>query len=269
MNPWWIALIAFASCSAAMAAMWWYARAKRNYGYVDVAWGGGVGLCAVLFAALVDGDPVRRLLVGGMALVWATRLTWHLFRRVHNAEEDGRYQTMRQSLGDKADRGFFAFFQLQATWCVLFALPMLGATAGLDQPIGWREAVGVMVWLVAVVGELIADHQLAAFRSSTNDRTQVCQVGLWRYSRHPNYFFEWLGWWAYVAIGVTGPLGAMTLLGPLVMLVFLFTATGIPPTENRAIKSRGDRYRRYQQTTSVFLPWPPRHGSHATSERTA
>lgn len=258
MNLWLIALIGFGLCSAGMAGLWAYARARHNYGYVDVAWGAGVGLCAVLFASLVDGDPIRRGMVGAMALVWSARLTWHLFRRVHNAEEDGRYQNMRRSLGDNADRGFFVFFQLQATWCLLFALPMLGATAGIDRPVGVLDALGVAIWLVAVLGETAADRQLDAFRKAPANRGEVCRRGLWRFSRHPNYFFEWVGWWAYVAIGVTGPLGAMTLLGPLMMLVFLFAVTGIPATEYRSIMSRGEKYRDYQRRVSVFVPAPPR-----------
>jgi steroid 5-alpha reductase family enzyme len=99
---------------------------------------------------------------------------------------------------------------------------------------------------------------LQAFRSNSRNKGKVCRDGLWRYSRHPNYFFEWTHWWAYVLIGWQAPYGWATLFGPVIMLVFLFKVTGIPPTEENALRSRGDAYREYQRTTSVFFPWPPK-----------
>jgi steroid 5-alpha reductase family enzyme len=112
--------------------------------------------------------------------------------------------------------------------------------------------------LVAVAGEAIADRQLQRFRENPANRGQVCQTGLWRYSRHPNYFCEWLHWWAYVACSGLRPVTLWGLLGPLAMWWFLNRVTGIPPTEAQSLKSRGEAYRRYQQTTSRFFPWPPR-----------
>jgi steroid 5-alpha reductase family enzyme len=114
---------------------------------------------------------------------------------------------------------------------------------------------GVIVWLIAVAGETIADRQLARFRRDPANRGQVCRAGLWRYSRHPNYFFEWVHWLSYVLIGHGEWL---TWIGPVGMLLFLFRVTGIPYTEMQALKSRGDRYREYQSTTNVFFPWFPR-----------
>jgi steroid 5-alpha reductase family enzyme len=121
-------------------------------------------------------------------------------------------------------------------------------------PDAW-VGVGVAVWVVAVAGEWIADRQLARFRADPGSRGRVCRAGLWRYSRHPNYFFEWLHWWAYVPIGHAQPL---TFLGPAAMLLFLLRVTGIPYAERQALASRGEAYRAYQRATSAFLPWPPR-----------
>jgi steroid 5-alpha reductase family enzyme len=114
------------------------------------------------------------------------------------------------------------------------------------------------VWIISVGGEWLADRQLARFRQDPSNKGKVCRQGLWRYSRHPNYFFEWVHWWAYVLIGIGGPWGWLTLFGPAVMLVFLLKITGVPPTEKRALQSRGEAYREYQRTTSVFFPWPPK-----------
>ncbi len=124
-------------------------------------------------------------------------------------------------------------------------------------PNAW-DIAGVLVWLLAVGGERTADAQLERFRADPANRGRTCRVGLWRLSRHPNYFFEWLHWWSYVLIGFAAPLGWLTLLGPAVMLLFLLRITGIPMTELRAIESRGDAYREYQRTTSAFFPWPPK-----------
>jgi steroid 5-alpha reductase family enzyme len=122
-----------------------------------------------------------------------------------------------------------------------------------------RHNAGIVaVAVLALGGEAIADAQLSRFRRDPANRGTVCRTGLWRYSRHPNYFFEWVHWWAYVLIGIAAPWGWLALFGPALMLLFLFKITGIPPTEARALESRGDAYREYQRTTSVFVPWPPR-----------
>jgi steroid 5-alpha reductase family enzyme len=117
------------------------------------------------------------------------------------------------------------------------------------------EYVGIGFWLVAVIGESIVDAQLAAFRREPANRGHVCERGLWNYSRHPNYFFEWLVWVAWAIYAAASPFGWLALICPLVMLFFLFRVTGIPATEAQALRSRGQEYARYQRTTSAFVPW--------------
>jgi len=214
---------------------------------------------AVLFAAQGDGDPARRVLLVILAGGWGFRLAWYILRdRVLRGEEDGRYRRMREHWGENAQRNLFLFFQAQAVFVVIFAVPFLAVAhagrSGLDV---W-DWLGLAIWLIAVMGESLADRQLARFRADSNNRGKVCQTGLWKYSRHPNYFFEWVHWWAYVAMGLLGSWGWATLLGPLMMLLFLFRFTGIPHTERQALLSRGEAYRAYQRSTSVFIPWFPR-----------
>ncbi len=128
-----------------------------------------------------------------------------------------------------------------------------------DHPsLGPGEIAGIALWLAAIAGETLADRQLAQFRAKPANRGKTCRAGLWRYSRHPNYFFEWLHWWSYVLMGINVSNGWVTLIGPVVMLFFLFYITGIPHTEKQAVASRGDDYREYQRTTSMFFPWPPK-----------
>jgi len=128
-----------------------------------------------------------------------------------------------------------------------------------DQPVPrWSDVLAIAVWIVAIAGEGVADRQLARFRADPENRGKTCRAGLWRYSRHPNYFFEWVHWFTYVLLAFGSPYVWLTLAGPAVMLLFLYKVTGIPYTEKRALMSRGDDYRRYQETTSAFVPWFPR-----------
>ncbi|MHC4861771.1 MAG: DUF1295 domain-containing protein [Planctomycetota bacterium] len=229
--------LAWGAMALIMAALWLFQRSKRNAGIVDVAWSFGTGLAAVWFAATAAGPGARRLLVAALAGIWGFRLGVYLYRRVSSEAEDGRYRALREKWGEKTQRNLFVFFQLQAFWAVLFAAPMLVAAENTAPAPGIGDLVGALVWLVAMAGEWTADRQLARFRSDPGNAGQVCREGLWRYSRHPNYFFEWVHWWAYVAIGVGGPFGWLTLAGPAVMLLFLTKITGIPPTESRALRS--------------------------------
>jgi steroid 5-alpha reductase family enzyme len=117
---------------------------------------------------------------------------------------------------------------------------------------------GIAVWVASIAGESIADRQLARFRADPAHRGRTCRAGLWRYSRHPNYFFEWLHWFTYVALAVGSPLPWLSLAGPIVMYVFLRWVSGIPFTEAQALRTRGEDYRRYQQSTPLLFPWFPR-----------
>jgi steroid 5-alpha reductase family enzyme len=151
----------------------------------------------------------------------------------------------------------FWFFQSQAVACAVFAVPLLLALLN-ERPLGWLDALAVVIWLAAVTGETLADRQLARFRHDQRNRGRVCRSGLWAWSRHPNYFFEWLHWWSYVCLAWGAPWGWLAVIGPAVMLYLLLRLTGIPPTEAQAVRSRGEAYREYQRTTSAFIPWPPR-----------
>lgn len=249
-------LTAWAMLAVGFALLWLRQLRTRDATSVDAAWALSIAGLAAVYAAFGDGDPARRLLVAALAGAWGLRLAGHLLLdRVFSdtAEEDGRYRALREHWGARANAWLFLLYQGQAAVAVLCSLPLIGAMQGgpLD---GWAAA-GAGLWLVALTGEAIADRQLARFRADPANRGRVCREGLWRYSRHPNYFFEWLHWWAYVLIGHGAPL---TWLGPAVLLAFLFRITGIPYTERQALRSRGEAYREYQRTTSVFVPLPPR-----------
>jgi steroid 5-alpha reductase family enzyme len=243
-----------------MAVLWFWQRARRDATVVDVGWTLGFGLVALLGAVFGSGEPARRWLVGMVAAVWSLRLGLHLLlsRILGHPQEDGRYRALRTKWGDRAQPYFFVFFQAQALLAALFAgAPMLAMIRPGPFP-SFLDLVGLAVGLIAIFGEGLADRQLSGFRTDPANRGRTCRSGLWRYSRHPNYFFEWLHWWAYVLIAAGGPWWGLTLLAPALMLYFLLRVTGIPATEAQALASRGEDYRDYQRTTSAFIPWFPR-----------
>ena len=239
--------------------LWVVQATRRDAGIVDVGWSLGVGAIAILLAVASNGWAPRRALVGAMAGFWSLRLAAHIFvHRVLREGEDRRYAAMRKHWGRNAQPLFLVFFLAQALLVMLFALPFVPPTADPHEGFRWSDCLGIGIWLVAVGGESVADRRLARFRARPENRGKTCREGLWRYSRHPNYFFEWLHWWSYVALGWMGPGGWLTLVGPALMFLFLIFITGIPYAERQAIESRGDDYRDYQRTTSMFIPLPPR-----------
>lgn len=265
MSPWILLGYGWLGAGLVMVLIWAIQRRTNDAGIVDVVWAALIGVLSIFFAFSIGGYFARRLLIAALASIWALRLAGYLLIRVTRMPEDGRYRRLRQAWGDDAQKYLFWFFQIQASWALLFAAPMLIASRNTESPLGVLDAVGVVIWATSILGELIADRQLHRFRTNPASKGRVCSAGLWRYSRHPNYFFEWLHWWAYVAIGWHAPFGWLTLIGPVAMLLFLFKVTGIPPTERNALASRGEAYRQYQRTTSVFFPWPPAKANGATT----
>ena len=239
-----------------MTLLWLSAQVRKNANIVDVGWAAGMGLAALFLAATAAEEQPRRWFVGGLAAAWAFRLAGYLFaNRVVGKPEDGRYLALRKRWGERAGTMFLLVFLAQVILILLFAVPFRVAMAA-DRPLFdlW-DLAALAIWLASVVGESIADAQLAAFRADPAQRGLVCQRGLWSCSRHPNYFFEWLHWWTYCLLAIGQTWWWLTLIGPALMALFLFRVTGIPATEAHAIASRGDAYRRYQKTTSVFFPW--------------
>lgn len=255
-EPWlWLAWT-WGATAIAFAILWIVCHKINNAGYIDVAWATAIGVGAIVAAVMSQDGSGRSYFVALMGAAWAFRLAWHLFSRLYGKEEDGRYAYMRKYFGDKAPLVFFIFFQLQAGFVVLFLAPMISAM-NIGGPMGWREGLAAVIWLIAMRGEATADRQLAQFKADPENQGGVCKQGLWRYSRHPNYFFEWVHWFAYLTIGATlaTSIGYAALLGPVVMLIFLVFVTGIPYTEMRAVQSKGEAYKQYQRETSAFIPW--------------
>jgi steroid 5-alpha reductase family enzyme len=245
-----------------MLALWIYQRVKHDASAVDVGWTTGLGGLAVFYALMGPGTPSRKILIGFLAGFWAFRLAGYLLLdRIVHGDEDRRYRRLRAHWGRAAQRNFFFFYQAQGLLAVVLSLPFLLICFNAAPQLHPMEITAVGLWLVAIIGETVADRQLAAFRANPDNRGRTCRSGLWAYSRHPNYFFEWLNWCAYALMALPAPYGWAGLASPVIMLFLILKVTGVPPSEEQALASRGDDYRDYQRTTSVFIPWFPKRST--------
>lgn len=244
----------------AMLLVWFASVRLRNAGIVDIAWSAMFALLAAIYAWIGDGDPARRATGAAMMILWSLRLATHLGIRIfsHLDVEDGRYAALRASWGANADRKMLLFFLFQGLTNVALSIPVLIASSNSAPFPNAVELIAIALWLVALIGEGLADAQLRRFKANPANRGKVCDTGLWRYSRHPNYFFEWLVWCAFFLFALGSPWGWVAVYCPLLMLWFLYRVTGIPATEEQSLRNRGEAYRRYQQTTSAFVPWFPK-----------
>lgn len=256
----WPALLwGWAGSAVLMAVLHLVSVRVRNANWVDVGWAASLLGLILGFAASGTGAFEQRLLLGAVGGAWALRLTLHLLLdRAFGEPEDGRYAYLRAHFGTRANLHFVWFFQAQAVLAVGLSVPfLLWAHSDVAGVTPWQWA-GVVLFVAAKTGETIADRQLAAWRREPANRGKTCRSGMWRYSRHPNYFCEWLIWCAFAWIATPAPFGVWAWIAPAVMFVLITRVTGIPYTEMQAVRSRGDDYRAYQRTTSAFFPWPPR-----------
>lgn len=245
--------------SLIMAAGWAVQRATGNSGWVDVVWSFGLGI-AGLFLALVPG-PIsgRQLLVAVLIAAWSLRLGLHIAQRSMSGPEDARYAALRQEWGTRFQFRLFLFLQIQAAAAALLGLSMMLAAHNPAPFPRLLDFAGVAIMVIAVAGEGFADDQLRRFKKNPANKGRVCDAGLWAWSRHPNYFFEWLGWIAYalLAVGDWG-WGWLALSGPAFMYWLLVYVSGIPLLEQQMLKSRGDAFLAYQRRVSAFFPLPPK-----------
>ena len=253
-------LVAWASATLLMLVVWGiYYVYQRNAVLADVGFCLGFALMALGTGWLAAGNPIKKSVVSAMGTVYALRLGGYLYlTRFTGNPEDRRYQALRERWGSRAERFLFMYFIGQAPAMVVMFLPLL-VLMGNNNP-HWHvwEFSGVVVWMIGAGGEAMADHQLMRFRREPANAGKVCKEGFWKFSRHPNYFFEGVLWCGYVLMAVGMPNGWITLVGPLLMVWSLLKVTGIPLTEARAVQSRGEAYREYQRTTNAFIPWIPK-----------
>ena len=245
---------------AVMFGLWLLGIRNRNFSYVDIGWSVNFALLGALYAALAPGDLQRRLVIAAMFAAHGLRLGWHLSKRIIGEPEEGRYQQLRKDWagGGNLNLKFLGFFEFQAVLNAFLTLPLLIVSFNRAPQFHPLELAGTALFIVGILGESSADAQLAAFKRNPANKGGVCDVGLWRYSRHPNYFFEWLIWIAYAVFALASPHGWIAMAMPVLMLHFLINVTGLKATEEQALRTKGERYRVYQSRTSGFIPWLPK-----------
>ena len=260
MNAYGLFFSALGLVSLSAFAIWVWHLKLKNAGVIDIVWGLNLALAAAVFAALGPGWGPRRWAIAAMVSLTGLRLSYYLGRRVLGHPEEGRYVALRQEWGGNIELKFLGFFLFQAVLVSLLSMPYL--LASLNAAEGFRplEYLAMALFVTGFLGESTADVQLKAFKADVANKGKTCRNGLWNYSRHPNYFFEWVMWLSYFVYACASPWGWVTVYAPALMLHFLLNVTGVKITEEQCLRSRGEDYAKYQRETSMFVPLPKRRG---------
>jgi steroid 5-alpha reductase family enzyme len=255
---WELWLIGWGASALLLGVLYLRQLRTRDATAVDSGWGTALALCALLYALLAPGCLLQRLVICLPVAIENLRVAL-LVRYRHDGGEDRRYQELRRRWREKGREqlSFAIFYQAQALLAAGLSVVALLGSFNVDglTAVQW---VGIVLWVVAVGFEVVADRELTAFRRDPANKGGVMDRGLWRYSRHPNYFFQTLTWVAYALIAVAAPYGWLAFLAPALILYLVLFVTGVPPAEESSLRTRGDAYRRYQERTSVFVPWLPK-----------
>jgi steroid 5-alpha reductase family enzyme len=250
------------SLSLLMAGAFLVQQRTGNSGWVDTIWTFSLGLVGVgsaLWPVAGAAPNARQGLVAALVAVWSLRLGAHIAVRTAEITDDPRYAAFAKEWGVDSRRKMFIFLQNQGLGSIPLVFAIFVAARIPGDALRLQDYLGALILLAGIAGEALADAQLRRFRNQPANQGRVCDAGLWRWSRHPNYFFEWFGWLAYPVIALSPDYlwGLATLLAPVFMYWILVYVTGIPPLEQQMLRSRGGRYRDYQSRTSRFFPLPP------------
>jgi steroid 5-alpha reductase family enzyme len=258
-HRWQLWLLGWGAAALLLAVLYLLQRRTRDATAVDAGWAGSLVLIAGLTAALGPGELEHRLLILALAGLENLRIA-SLVRGRLGKGEDTRYAELRRRWRSRGREQltFAIFYQAQALVAAVLAIPFVLIAFNRNEGLALVEWAGLALWLVAAPLEALADRQLKRFKADPANRGRTMRYGLWRYSRHPNYFFQSLTWVAYALIALAAPWGWIGLAAPAFILFLILFVTGVKPAEERALESRGDDYRRYQRETSVFIPWFPR-----------
>jgi steroid 5-alpha reductase family enzyme len=256
-HRWQLWLACWAAAALLLGGLYLVQLRRRNATLVDAGWAGSLVLAAALCGILGPGDLSHRVLIAAIAGLENLRIALLVVRRA-GPDEDPRYRELRARwrARGREQRTFAIFYQAQALVAAALALPFVLTVFNRHDGLVAVEWIGAALWLVAATLELVADEQLRRFKA--RHRGGTLRSGLWRYSRHPNYFFQTLTWLAYGLVAVAAPWGALGFLSYVLILALVLFVTGVEPAEEQALRTRGDDYRRYQRETSMFVPWFPR-----------
>jgi steroid 5-alpha reductase family enzyme len=226
---------------------------KKRNDVADIAWGLGFVLLAWLAFFLGAQESVG-LLVALLVTLWGGRLAFHIYKRNHQKPEDYRYQKWRQEWGVWVyARSYFQIFILQGALLYIIALPILLINQGYQYELSHVMILGMFVWMIGFVFEVVGDKQLAQFVSDARNKGKILQTGLWRYTRHPNYFGEVAQWWGIWIIALGAPMGVYAIISPLLITFLILKVSGVPLLEEKL--KRNPEFAQYAARTSTFIPW--------------
>ena len=246
--------------SLIMTAAWAIQRVTGASGWVDTIWSFAVGIGGIAAVLLAEGLTERRWAAGVLVGLWALRLGGHIGLRTRGSGEDPRYEKLIEEWGPSAAWRLWLFLQVQAIAAFVLVLAVYLAASATGPFPAVTDILGLAVGIVALCGEALSDHQLSQFRKTPEAKKSVMEKGLWAYSRHPNYFFEWMFWLSWPLIAIAGSWWAplLALLAPIQMYWLLVHVSGIPPLEEHMLRSRGDQFRALQRRVNAFFPGPRR-----------
>ena len=252
-------LLAAAVIACQMVFLWLLSIPLRNVSIVDIGWGLGFVFVAWLATPEADGPPA---MLYSLVTVWGVRLAWYLWLRNHGKPEDYRYVAMREKHGSSfVWSSLLRVFALQGVIMWVIALPIMATGAeAISEPCSILTGCGVALWLTGMFFEVVGDWQLASFKSNVDNKGKVMDSGLWKYTRHPNYFGEFLIWWGHwlVSLALTDPTKTWwTIVSPALMTFLLLKVSGVALLE-QALKQRSPEYISYIERTSRFFPRRPR-----------
>ena len=228
---------------------------KKRNDIADIAWGLGFVLIA-WFSFYLSGYSFKALLVNSLVTIWGLRLAWHIYNRNKNKPEDSRYLEWRKTWKNFYLRSFLQVFLLQGVFLYLISLPVVFINHSVSDSFGILDIIGFLVWGIGFYFESTGDRQLKEFISNPANKGKLMDKGLWRYSRHPNYFGEVTQWWGIFIIALSIPGSLFTAVGPLTITTLILFVSGIPLLEKK-YAGRSD-FEKYKKRTSIFIPLPPR-----------
>lgn len=230
---------------------------KKRNDIADVAWGLGFIIASICPLWLYGIHGIRSIVVTTLVCVWGLRLSWHIYLRNKGKKEDYRYQAWRESWGNYFYlRTYLQVFLLQGFFLLVIVMPVLFINTYQQTGITMFDFLGVTIWILGFVCEVVSDYQLASFLNDTNNRGLLLTSGLWRYSRHPNYFGEITQWWGIFIMALSIDGGLLTIIGPLTITFLIVKISGIPLLEKKMAENPA--FLAYKNKTSMLIPWLPR-----------
>ena len=239
-------------------------RRIQLIGIIDSFWTFSFALQVLTACLTIPATIDRKLTALLFSGIWSLRLGTHITQRfLKSRKDDPRYEELRKVWTKALDAKVFWMYQLQGLSVLILMGPFFTYLADTGEQNTIALAIAICVFVIGLAGEALADHQLVQFRK--DNPGEVCNAGLWKFSRHPNYFFEWVIWISFFTLAASSQNGIFMIYAPLLMFILLTKITGIPPAERQSLSSKGEKFRRYQATNSAFFPWFPAKEAEKTS----